>query len=215
MRLLLGVLLMIISTFGHAQKGVTHYANGEIYLLKHQYERALRAFKRASKEMPEMAAAYRAQGICYELLKEYQNASLVYEKAIALDSFLSRPMYFETGLAYYKQGNIDQALHYFLLFEYLLSKDRGRFDTQEGLEKKNEERYKDQLENYLAACHQAKALENFESLRNTIHLGPEINSAADEYFPYLIQDHSLYYTSKKKSKRRRKPICSSSGKWGN
>ena len=200
MRPLLGVLIMVISTLGYAQKGVTHYANGEIYLLKHQYKSALKAFKKASKEMPEMAAAYRAQGICYELLKDYQNASLVYEKAISLDSFLSRPMYFETGLAYYKQGNIDRALHYFLLFEYLLMNDRGRFDTQEGLEKKNEERYADQLENYLAACHQGKALENFESLRNTVNLGPEINSAGDEYFPYLIQGHSLYYTSRKKVK---------------
>jgi outer membrane protein OmpA-like peptidoglycan-associated protein/Tol biopolymer transport system component len=150
--------------------------------------------------MPEMAAAYRAQGICHELLKDFKSASSAYEKAISLDSFLSRPMYFETGLAYYKQGNIDQALHYFLLFENLLTRDKGLFDTQEGLEKKNEERYAEQLSNYLAACYQGKALENFESMRNAINLGPSINSPGDEYFPYLIQDHTLYYTSRKKIK---------------
>lgn len=201
MRLFISVIGILISTFGYAQKGVTHYAKGEIYLLKHQYKKALKAFNRASKEMPEMAAAYRAQGICYELLKDYKSASSAYEKAISLDSFLSRPMYFETGLAYYKQGNLDQALHYFLLFENFLKNEKGLFDTQEGLEKKNEERYEGQVVNYLATCYQGKALENFESMRNVIHLGPEINSPGDEYFPYLIQDHTLYYTSRKKIKR--------------
>jgi outer membrane protein OmpA-like peptidoglycan-associated protein/Tol biopolymer transport system component len=191
---------MLFSTFGYAQKGVTYYAKGETLLLKHQYKKALKAFKKVSKEMPEMAAAYRAQGICHELLKDFKSASSAYEKAISLDSFLSRPMYFETGLAYYKQGNIDQALHYFLLFENLLTRDKGLFDTQEGLEKKNEERYAEQLSNYLAACYQGKALENFESMRNAINLGPSINSPGDEYFPYLIQDHTLYYTSRKKIK---------------
>jgi Tol biopolymer transport system component len=191
---------MLFSTIGYAQKGVTYYAKGETLLLKHQYKKALKAFKKVSKEMPEMAAAYRAQGICHELLKDFKSASSAYEKAISLDSFLSRPMYFETGLAYYKQGNIDQALHYFLLFENLLTRDKGLFDTQEGLEKKNEERYAEQLSNYLAACYQGKALENFESMRNAINLGPSINSPGDEYFPYLIQDHTLYYTSRKKIK---------------
>jgi outer membrane protein OmpA-like peptidoglycan-associated protein/Tol biopolymer transport system component len=200
MRLFTGVLIMLFSTFGYAQKGVTYYAKGETLLLKHQYKKALKAFKKVSKEMPEMAAAYRAQGICHELLKDFKSASSAYEKAISLDSFLSRPMYFETGLAYYKQGNIDQALHYFLLFENLLTRDKGLFDTQEGLEKKNEERYAEQLSNYLAACYQGKALENFESMRNAINLGPSINSPGDEYFPYLIQDHTLYYTSRKKIK---------------
>ena len=200
MRLFTGVLIMLFSTIGYAQKGVTYYAKGETLLLKHQYKKALKAFKKVSKEMPEMAAAYRAQGICHELLKDFKSASSAYEKAISLDSFLSRPMYFETGLAYYKQGNIDQALHYFLLFENLLTRDKGLFDTQEGLEKKNEERYAEQLSNYLAACYQGKALENFESMRNAINLGPSINSPGDEYFPYLIQDHTLYYTSRKKIK---------------
>ncbi len=200
MRLFTGVLIMLFSTIGYAQKGVTYYAKGETLLLKHQYKKALKTFKKVSKEMPEMAAAYRAQGICHELLKDFKSASSAYEKAISLDSFLSRPMYFETGLAYYKQGNIDQALHYFLLFENLLTRDKGLFDTQEGLEKKNEERYAEQLSNYLAACYQGKALENFESMRNAINLGPSINSPGDEYFPYLIQDHTLYYTSRKKIK---------------
>lgn len=200
MRLFLGVLIMLSSTLGFSQKGVSHYAKGETYLLKHQYKKALKAFNKASKEMPEMAASYRAQGICFELLKDYKSASTAYEKAISLDSFLSRPMYFETGLAYYKQGNIDQALHYFLLFEELLNSNRGLFDTQEGLEKKNEERYANQVSNYLAACYQGKALENFESMRNAINLGTNINSSGDEYFPYLIQRQNLYYTSRKKVK---------------
>lgn len=200
MRLFIGLLLMAISTLGHAQKGVAHYAKGERYLLKHQYKKALKAFNKASKKMPEMAAAHRAQGICYELLKDYDNASSAFEIAISLDSFLSKPMYFETGLAYYKQGKIDRALHYFLLFEDLLNSHQALFDTPEGLEKKNEERYADQVGNYLAACYQSKALENFENMRNAINLGSGINSSGDEYFPYLIQDHTLYYTSRKKLK---------------
>ena len=51
-----------------------YYQEAEIALLEHDYRKAIRLFEKAVKANPDLLAAHRALGICYELVNELDKA---------------------------------------------------------------------------------------------------------------------------------------------
>jgi len=89
-------LLLLLTQLVNAQNtaAVEFYREGEIALLEEKPKKALRLFKKAARENPDLAAAYRGMGVACEMLNEYDQAVNHYEEVLAMDSMFSRLLYY-------------------------------------------------------------------------------------------------------------------------
>jgi outer membrane protein OmpA-like peptidoglycan-associated protein/tetratricopeptide (TPR) repeat protein len=206
--LLPGLLLLTCSLF--AQYGTTeatpgslaaaHVKDGQVAILAKDFTKAIRHFERALKDQPELIIANRLMGQCYVLLGQYPEAVNQYQQVIKADSSFSRLIYYELGDAYYKMGESELALSHFETFRQLQSYPVEAFGLSSPQELAEELVALDRLQGNIRACQHALDSVKFINITEIRHLDDNINSEADDYFPFLTNDQErIYFTRKKKT----------------
>lgn len=171
---------------------------GEKAMLQGNYNEAIRSFKKVLRKYPDFPPALRTAGACHELKGEVETAIEMYQKAIEVNPYFSRAIYWETGNLCYKTGRYKKALKYFDQFDSLLVLDNKMFTYNGFEERKVEEKYYGKLEGSRRACDIALDSIQFWNIPSVQNLGGSINTKADEYFPFLTNDgNTIFYTSRK------------------
>ncbi len=171
---------------------------GEVALLQAKYKEAISHFKKVLKKFPDFSPALRSCGACYELMGDFEKASVYYLKALENSPNFSRALYFECGKILYQSGQYTQALKYFEQFDSLRKAPPTMF-AYNGLEdRKIEEKYFEQLEANIRSCRTATDSLQFLGIKEVKNLGGAINSNGDEYFPYITNDgYTIFFTSRR------------------
>ncbi len=190
--------------FGQTEKtseemAIEHYKAGEDYLLANDLKQAKRLFKKSIELNPSLAAAYRGLGVCHELDYEYPEAMKAYEHILEIDSMFSRVLYYQLAEIYYKSDSTQKALDYFHKFETLQEKDFYEFGLNGPRELEYELEYLRKLPGNIKACQISLDSAKFVNITTVHNLGPAINSAQIEYFPFLSNDQRLMFFNRRKN----------------
>ena len=174
------------------------HQQGEAYLLNLEYERALGYFEQALKINETFAPSLRGAGSCHLMLRRYGPAIDYLREAIAVDPNFSMAIYYELADLYYKTGDYQMSLNYFMQFEGILKfRDFEDFGYNGQAERENVKRYQTRLPENMRACRVAMDSIQFQNIDHVINLGKSINTAHDEYFPFVNnQEDLMYYTSR-------------------
>ncbi len=171
---------------------------GEEALLKKEYKKAIRLFEKVLAVKPELHAARRYVGVCYEMMGDYSKALEQYQTIIERDSMFSRTVYYRAAQASHKAGETDQALKYFGQFELMLGRPIEDFNGVTETEIAEEPEMVAELDRAIRACLITIDSTNFLNLGEVKNLGPSINSRYHDYFPFISNDQSLmFFTSLK------------------
>lgn len=169
------------------------YRKGEEHFNDKSFKKAIAAYKKAIKIKPDFAATYRRLGVIYDLLKDYPKAAELYEQCIDLNPKLSRTIYFQSGEMYLKSGDYETAYERLKTFQTYLKLPAATF-TDGQLELETEAYFSSLLEKYIKDCEFALVANVYKEV-SMENLGPAINSAADDCFPYLANDESwMFFT---------------------
>lgn len=150
---------------------------------------SLNRFSQAAEQLeqlieldPHFATAYQQLGDIYRKLRHYDQATVFYQKLLALNADFTPLAYFGLGESLLLTGNYEEAIKTLSVFLNKNTKD---------------ENLRLLANKYLLDCEfSIEALKNYYTTTVT-NLGSSINSAADEYFPRLTADNSkLVYTRK-------------------
>ena len=173
------------------------YRDAEAALLEGKADQALRLFGRSLKAQPDLSAARRGMGLCYELLRDYPRAIEQYEAVLEADPLFSRAVYYQLGEAYYKAGQHKKALEYFRQFERLQQVGVDSFSMNMEREFRDEQGYLSKLEANIRACEVTLDSIKFINITKVSNLGSAVNSKDDDYFPYITNGQDrLFYTRK-------------------
>ena len=204
-RFFLGLLFLCFSLPFSAQvsppgDAIDYYKAGEEALLAGKEDQAFRFFNKAVKAKPDFNAARRGLALCLELRRDYQSAAQEYERILTQDSLFSRVMYFQAGEAYYKSGQPEKALAFFSRYEDLQEWGVDTFSLNTEREAELEEEYLRRLPGSLRACQVSLDSVKFINITTVEPLGGQVNTKADDYFPFLTNDQSLLYFTRKTDK---------------
>ena len=171
---------------------------GEIALLQKKYNKALRLFNKALKIKPDLRAAQRSIGLCYDLQNNPVMALRWYLEVIEHDPFFSRVLYYQIGEAFYKIGEYDRAVFYFDKFDFLQSENDTKFTVNGEKERLIEQDLTAQLEDAIRACQVSMDSVSFRDNVQVLNLGFNINTRTDEYFPFLSNNQRILFYTKRK-----------------
>lgn len=175
-----------------------YYHQGELALLENDFKKALRRFRMAADLQPDLVAAQRGMGLCYEIMKDYRSALTHYLKVIELAPRFSRAMYYQIGDLYFKLGLHSRALAFFDQFRRLQLLDELSFTVNGEKERLLEDQFLTKLSGNMRACQISMDTARFKQEVALFNLGPVINSRSDEYFPFLSNDQSLIYFTRRR-----------------
>jgi len=177
---------------------VEYCRQGEQALLEKKFTKAIRNYKMALEIQPELRAAQRGMGLCYELQGDFDKALKAYLEIVEKDPKFSRALYFQIGDLYYKKGQKQRAITYFTQFQRLQLLDDISFTVNGEKEVQMEQGYLERLPIVIQACQAAMDTSIILKDAKVTNLGNTINNKADEYFPFLSNDQSvLYYTRRR------------------
>lgn len=179
---------------------VDFYKAGEEALLAGKEEQAIRFFRKAVKAKPDFNAARRGLALCLELQRDYEGAAQEYKQILDRDSLFSRAMYFQAGEAFYKAGKPEEALGYFSQYEALQKWGVDTFSLNTERELEIEEEYLRRLPGNIRACEVSLDSIKFINITTVEPLGGQVNTKADDYFPFLTNDQKLLYFTRKTDK---------------
>jgi Tol biopolymer transport system component len=179
---------------------VDFYKAGEEALLAGKEEQAIRFFRKAVKAKPDFNAARRGLALCLELQRDYEGAAQEYKQILDRDSLFSRAMYFQAGEAFYKAGKPEEALGYFFQYEALQKWGVDTFSLNTERELEIEEEYLRRLPGNIRACEVSLDSIKFINITTVEPLGGQVNTKADDYFPFLTNDQKLLYFTRKTDK---------------
>ena len=185
--------LLTQALLGQDMAAVEHYRAGEIALLEENPKKALRLFKKAAKENPDLAAAYRGMGVACEMLNDFDQAVNHYEEVLAMDSMFSRLLYYQLGEVYYKIGEAERALELFEKYKELQDIDLVNFSLNGDKEVEKENEIAGKVDGNIRAVNITLDPERFKEIESVENLGSSINSALDEVFPFLSNDQMLLF----------------------
>jgi outer membrane protein OmpA-like peptidoglycan-associated protein len=170
-----------------SKKAKHYYESGEQLLQRQKTVEAKLNFQQAIIEDPDFYEAYMLLGEIYEEENSDSAAVAVYKKALEINPDRYPPAFFILADIEYKNGWYDDAVvHY---NKYLSNKDTHGASRIKA-------------EKHLANCEFAiKAMQNPIPF-NPVNLGPNVNSAFNEYFPCLTADNqTLLFTRLLKDSR--------------
>lgn len=197
------LLTMLCLQVGLAQKSLelasNIYQEGEIALLQGKYNKAIRLFEKSLKVKPDLRAAQRGIGMAYDLQKMPEQALKYYIEVLENDEFFSRVLYYQVAEAYYKTGQYDKAIFYFEKFDYLRAENDTKFTVNGEKERIREIELSSGLDDAIRACQISMDSASFRNDVKVLNMGPSINTRADEYFPFLSNDHSILFYTKRKN----------------
>ncbi|MBK6947984.1 MAG: tetratricopeptide repeat protein [Haliscomenobacter sp.] len=151
------VILLCFSAIGmalaqHNPLATEYYQAGESALLQKDYKKALRRFQQAVELQPELMAAERGIGLCYEMLKEYPAALTHYLKIVETAPKFSRALYYQIGEIYFKLGLYNKAIAYFDQFRRMQLMEDISFTVNGEKERVLEDQFLEKLEGNIRAC---------------------------------------------------------------
>jgi len=107
---------------------------GEAYLLKGDYEPALRTMNRALEIDSQDTSALLLLANAYQYMEKFQKAADTYERIIALGK-ANDDTYYQIGIAYGRQDKLGLAHYYFgVHFKRLAQPDKAKFHFEKALE---------------------------------------------------------------------------------
>jgi outer membrane protein OmpA-like peptidoglycan-associated protein/tetratricopeptide (TPR) repeat protein len=181
------------------EMAVDFYREGESALLNKNFKQAKRLFAKSLKMSPDLIAAHRGLGLCYEVDRQYPEALAEYEKIAQLDSLFSRVLYYKMGEICFKLDEAEKALVYFKKFKTYQSLDFEQFGLNGQRELKIEAAFLKKLSGNIQACQISLDTAKFVNITTVENLGPKINTKAIEYFPFLSNDQRLIYFNRRKN----------------
>lgn len=177
------------------------YTNrGQEALVAHQYEKAQKFFEKALEYAPTFTDAMRGMAACSELLGNHEAAVGWYDKVLVKAPRYSRVLYFEAGKEHFRIGNYQKALALFYEFQALQQLPPNDFGLLGETELETEQAYLEEVSQLMNACRLASDLDQFRTIQSIQNLGPNINTIADEYFPYLTNDQNLLFYTRREDK---------------
>ena len=201
LRLIVFLLLTALAERALAQPhllATEYYHQGELALLQNDFKKALRRFRMAADLQPDLVAAQRGMGFCYEIMKDYRSALSHYLKVVELAPKFSRAIYYQIGDMYFKLGLHSKALAFFDMFRRLQMLDELSFTVNGEKERLLEDQFLSKLSGNLRACQISMDTAQLRQEVALFNLGPGINTRADEYFPFLSNDQSLIYFTRRR-----------------
>lgn len=190
----------------NAQEAISFYRKGEDALLKNKYKTAIQYFKLAVKHQPDLVAAERGIGLCYEGLNNWYEARQIYASIIEKAPQFSRLLYYQIGELYYKEGNYGRAISYFEQFERFQSLPLVQFTVNGEKEELLEKEMLKKLPVTFQACRMALDSSHLATQSNVVNLGSSINTTADEYFPFVTNDQYILLYTKRKNENKDEDI---------
>ena len=194
------------------------YHEGEVALLKGKYNKAIRLFNKALRVKPDLRPAQRGIGMAYDLQKMPREALKYYIEVLENDPWFSRALYYQVAEAYYKLGAYHEAIFYFEKFDYLQAENDTKFTVNGEKEHIREIELSGQLDDAIRACQISMDSAAFRQDIKVLNLGPTINSRADEYFPFLSNDQTILFYTKRKDREANENLFVSQfekGRWRN
>ena len=181
-----------------SQMAIDFYRDGEIALLDKKFKQARRLFQKSLKSNPKFTPAHRGLGLCLEQDYKFEEALFHYEQIIKEDSLFSRALYYEMGEISYKLGKAEKALTYFEKYESLQAVDFERFGFNGKSELSIEKDFLRKLPGNIKACQISLDSAKFVNITTIVNLGPNINTKAIEYFPFLSNNQHLIFFNRRK-----------------
>jgi len=187
----LSVLLFFISGYIYAQQrqysttdraAIKYFATANTNLDDHMYDEAVDNLQKAIAEDDKFIEAHAVLGDVYKSMRNYKGAVEQFQKVINLNPDFSRAVYLRIGELEINMGQYSIAqghLEKYLTFPNLVAKDS--YNAQKLVE--------DCKFSIQAIAHPVPF--------KPVNLGPEINTAADEYLPVATADEAtLIFTRK-------------------
>ncbi len=199
---ILFALLMFVCARGLGQSRTDHeravaaFDDGVQHILDGKADRAIKDLERATELDTAFLPALRMLGVARDLGGDLPGAIATYRAVLERDPFFSRFLYYQLGDVYLREGEPVRALEYFNRFRGLQSLDIGRFGLMGEQERATEaDVVERKLErNLLSARMMADSL-NYTNATNLFNLGSPVNTAQNDYFPFLTNDRlGMLYT---------------------
>ncbi len=173
---------------------------GQEYLLEHNYEKAIKTFQKVLDTDNQNAVAIRSLAYTYELSSEFELSDIMFTKYIDTYPMESRLVYFEAANIKYVIGEYAEALRLLKLFENLKDQPNAEFGIAMEQEIERELQAQSGIEKLRTKIEIAIDIVQFSSMSEVKNIGRNINTPADEYFPYLTNDRSLIFYTRRKDK---------------
>lgn len=190
---------VFLPTTGHSQPGnermIQQIQKGREALVNYEYDKAEKAFLKALEYNSENAEAKRGLAYVYDLTHRYEEAQQMYNRILLRHPRHSRAAYFEGAKIHLINGDYQRAIALFFEFQKLQELPAKDFGLAGETELNLENEYLLKVDSLINVCRIANDLQQFQTIRTIDNLGPEINTASDEYFPYLTNDQGIiFYT---------------------
>ena len=158
------------------KKAIKQYVKGYESIRNKQFADAIKYAKLAIQEDPTFTEAYIMAAESYSMTEESDLALLYYQKAIYVDPDFDAKLYYFTAREYMRCNHYNEALDYFV--QYF---DRAGIDKAKASA--------DIRSHYDACVYRAKLMTDSNHIK-LVNMGPNINSALDEYQPSFTADES-------------------------
>ena len=163
-------------TSSTCKKAVKHYQKGYEYIRNKQFTDAIHYAKMAIQEDVSFTEAYIMVAESYSMMEESDMALLYYQKALYVDPDFSPKLYYFTAREYMRSNHYNEALTYFVQYFEKSGTDKAKAPA-------------DIRAHYDQCVYRAKLMTDSTHIRLT-NMGPNINSALDEYQPSFTADES-------------------------
>jgi outer membrane protein OmpA-like peptidoglycan-associated protein len=158
------------------EKATAAYFKAKDFGARTQWEEAIEELKRAIKIEPKYTQAKELLGEYYYVLKQYDNAVEVLENAATSKDFSSRSIFLLSEI-YIKKNNGEKAKYY--AEKYLEKPDKSPKAAVKA-------------EQTILNVNFSTEAQKYPVPFNPKNLGSNINTSADEYFPYLLPDGKMF-----------------------
>jgi outer membrane protein OmpA-like peptidoglycan-associated protein len=175
------------------------YEDGVNFLLAGKAKKASRSFTQAIKLDTGFVAAYRFQGIAFELLQDYPAAAAAYQEVLKRNPYFSRLLYYQLGMAYYRMSRPKVALHYLEQFRDLQEEDLGVFGRNGEEEAAEEQEVLLRLESDIRSAKITQDSTQFINVTEISNLGAPINSPRLDLFPFFSSDRKELIFTRRES----------------
>lgn len=158
------------------KKAIKQYNKGFENIRNKQFAEAIKYAKLAIQEDPTFTEAYIMVAESYSMTEESDLALLYYQKAIYVDPEFDAKLYYFTAREYMRCNHYNEALDYFVQYFEHAGIDKAKASAD--------------IRNHYDACvYRAKLMTDSNHIK-LVNMGPNINSALDEYQPSFTADES-------------------------
>lgn len=175
-------------------------AKGQEYLFNHNYEKAIKTFQKVLDIDSENGIAFRSLAYTYELSNEYELSDAMISRFISIYPMESKLIYYEAANVKYVIGAYDEALKLLQVFENMKEQPNHEFGVSMEQEITQEIEARSKIEELRTKIEIAIDIRQFSNMGDVTNIGRNINTPADEYFPYLTNDRELIFYTRRKDK---------------